>query len=184
MHGSVAYHDPAGARQVFTSRTDNVGHHRTIQAAVRAAVSHALQLATRLDGPQASVTATQPALQPSAPVPSSLSSTAGHNSIGERSGSNGSGPASFSAAGDGSGPQQRAPGMPLPPLPGAPQPPYALRLHALSLSGFQLPLAAAVTTGAGGATRSGLLLEVQWQAAGGRHGTSYGEISPLPGAQP
>ena len=34
--------------QVFTSRTDNVGHHRAIQGRVAAAVSRALHLATRM----------------------------------------------------------------------------------------------------------------------------------------
>ena len=36
---------------MFTSRTDNVGHHRAIQARVAAAVSQALRLARRMSRP-------------------------------------------------------------------------------------------------------------------------------------
>ncbi len=47
QHRCLGIRAPAGA-QVFTSRTDNVGHHRAIQARVAAAVSRALHLAHRM----------------------------------------------------------------------------------------------------------------------------------------
>ena len=149
---------------MFTSRTDNVGHHRAIQAAVRAAVSKALQLALALD---------EPHVLSAAPIPCSAGAATQSHSDNSSSNSNGSG----GAGGNGCGPEQSAHDQ----QPAAPQPPYTLRLTALSLSGFQLPLAAPVTTGADSATRDGMLLEVSWRAAGGRSGTAIGEISPLPG---
>jgi hypothetical protein len=142
-----------------------VGHHRTIQAAVKAAVSKALQLALALDGPHAPPAAASAGTAVAATQPDSGSS------------SNGSGNGTGGEAGNGCGPEKSAHDQQL----AAPQPPYTVRLTALSLSSFQLPLAAPVTTGAESATRDGLLLEVRWRAADGRSGTAIGEISPLPG---
>ena len=146
---------------MFTSRTDNVGHHRTIQAAVKAAVSKALQLALALDRPHVPPAAAGARTAGAATQPDSSSS------------SNGAG----GAAGNGCGPEEIAHDH----QPAAPQPPHTVRLTALSLGSFQLPLTAPVTTGAGSATRDGMLLEVRWRAAGGSGGTAIGEISPLPG---
>lgn len=158
---------------MFTSRTDNVGHHRTIQAAVRNAVSKALRLATLLDGPPtptptaaACIPSTQPAVATSA---AQAAASSGHKGSG--------GFAYNGPGGNGSGPLQ-APGAS---QAAAAQPPYTVRVNALSLSCFQLPLAAAVTTGSGGATRNGLLMELRWRAANARGGRALGEISPLPG---
>ena len=149
---------------MFTSRTDNVGHHRTIQAAVGAAVSKALQLALALD---------EPHVLSAAHVPCSAGAAMQPYSDGSSSSSNGS----FGAGGSGCSPEQPVHDQ----RPAAPQPPYTVRLTALSLSSFQLPLAAPVTTGADSATRDGVLLEVRWRSAGGRSGTAIGEVSPLPG---
>jgi hypothetical protein len=156
---------------VFTSRTDNVGHHRTIQAAVKAAVSKALQLALALDRPHMSPAAAGDRTAGAVMQPASGSSS---------SSSNGTGNGAGGEAGNGCGPEQQGADNQ---QPAVPQPPHTVRLTALSLSDFQLPLAAPVTTGAGSATRDGLLLEVRWRAAGGRSGTAIGEISPLPGGQ-
>lgn len=153
--------------QVFTSRAENVGHHRTIQTAVRGAVSRALRLAALLEAPHTSAAA-------ASGHPAQPAAAASRLELNSSSGSNGS----SGVAGNGSGPQPATEGTECT----APQPPYTVRLEALSLSRFQLPLEAAVTTRAGGATRDGLLLELQWRAASSRSGRALGEISLLPGA--
>ncbi len=174
--------------QVFTSRTENVGQHRAIQASVRNGVAHALRLALGVGGLGPPLQSPLPPQQSGAAQvmgahPNS-SSNGSHGS--SNGGSHGSGPPGTVLVGRSTQPTAGAAATAAATQPRSPAReatrPFAVRLEALSLRRFRLPLVAALTTSAGGGARQGLLLELSWRA-GGRSGRVFGEISPLPGVQ-
>ena len=151
--------------QVYTSRSENVTHHRSIQAAVRSAVDHALRLAIALPGPgnipAASVMglpSLSEQLAASNGNDASDSAASHHNGSSERLSTgqqhtlaegasspalNGSGTAGSDGASHLSAETSAAGALsgsaPL-------RQPYHVQLSSAALQGFSLPLAGALTT--------------------------------------
>lgn len=148
------------AAQVHTSRVDNLGHHRTIQAHVAAAVARASRLASGMSPPPNSVSGSAtPAATVATSTPCDTASTARASVLPP-------------AAESGDVPQQTRQ-----------QQPFSITIAGAEAHTFRLPLAAALTTGSSssGGSRNGVLLRLHWQTQAAS-GTVAAEISPLPGA--
>ena len=150
---------------MFTSRTGNVAHHRSIQVAVRSAVGHALRLATALPSPSS------PSAAPFAGLPPSPGQLAGGNGNGAdgSAGSNCRGSNDRASAGQRDTATERASGAALNgsgtagsngagrlssdtssagTFPGSAPlwQPHCVQVSSASLHQFSLPLAAGLTT--------------------------------------